>query len=708
MSAIQSKELEIPTLSFDSGQLSSILKHFATEPDTINNQLVDTLEPVSSIKVDPEPSIGASVSQLTGLTINLAPTIDIQDMINGFGPSSSPQRVILKPTPVARKMDKPWVEILEQPKSNSLRFRYQCEGRGAGALQGARSTPDQKTFPKIQVHGYKGPAVVVVSCVTHDTSPPKAHPHNLVSPATVGRDGCKKGVCTININPDTMTAEFQHLGVQCVRRKDIAEALQQRKEIRVDPYRQGFDHANNPQTIDLNAVRLCFQVFYEKDVPGKFTGVMDPVCSEPIFDAKAKRELQIMDISDTSSPASGGKKIILLCERVSRDDIKVKFYDDMGWEAYADFNPSDVHKQYAIAFKTPRYKDGQVLEEVRVWVKLEKANREESEPQDFYYLPTSSSSSFIQHYGMGRPRDRDSVDSVNSDVKEETELGIPQASPKVGRVKPEPYSQVTLQGNSLVLGNVRQQQQQATVVSSLPVDLLNIPPYTSYQHQHQQQQRYTPNISQPDYYNPPSISYSNTAGGYSPEFSAYSEQQQQQVGGGSSYDGNSSGGSSGHHTNYLSTTPLSPESHEGFSNMNIGTTATSHHYDQMQSELNSYDLVVNLIMNETHQPSVAAGTNSLDEEMESLSGKILSGSMDLHLPPPDRTSSPARGGGRPGTKRSQKEADLLSGSAVVPRQLGRQQSSINTPNVSAQINTPDVSQNLSEGFIERTVNNLDL
>ena len=31
---------------------------------------------------------------------------------------------------------KPFIRIIEQPKSNSLRFRYQCEGRGAGALQG--------------------------------------------------------------------------------------------------------------------------------------------------------------------------------------------------------------------------------------------------------------------------------------------------------------------------------------------------------------------------------------------------------------------------------------------------------------------------------------------------------------------------------------------------------------------------------------------
>ena len=35
---------------------------------------------------------------------------------------------------------------------------------------------------------FQGPAVVVVSCVTHDNDPsPRAHPHNLVSPASVSR-----------------------------------------------------------------------------------------------------------------------------------------------------------------------------------------------------------------------------------------------------------------------------------------------------------------------------------------------------------------------------------------------------------------------------------------------------------------------------------------------------------------------------------------
>merc|ERR1711963_143562 len=40
-------------------------------------------------------------------------------------------------------------EILVQPAVNRLRFRYQCEGRSAGALQGDSSTPDNRTFPKI-------------------------------------------------------------------------------------------------------------------------------------------------------------------------------------------------------------------------------------------------------------------------------------------------------------------------------------------------------------------------------------------------------------------------------------------------------------------------------------------------------------------------------------------------------------------------------
>ena len=123
--------------------------------------------------------------------------------------------------------------------------------------------------------------------------------------------------------------------------------------------------------------------------PGKFTTILPPVCSTSIFDAKAKKELQIMDISDVVSPAEGGKKIIILCEKVAREDIKVRFYDSQGWEAWGEFNPSEVHKQYAISMKTPRYKDVNIKEKTKVFVELVKQTDEStSEPQDFYYFPT--------------------------------------------------------------------------------------------------------------------------------------------------------------------------------------------------------------------------------------------------------------------------------------------------------------------------------
>ena len=81
-----------------------------------------------------------------------------------------------------------------------------------------------------KVVGYKGRAVVVVSCVTVEP-PYRPHPHSLV-----GKEGCKKGVCTLELDPASMTCCFSSLGIQCVKRKEIESALQLRQQIRVDPF----------------------------------------------------------------------------------------------------------------------------------------------------------------------------------------------------------------------------------------------------------------------------------------------------------------------------------------------------------------------------------------------------------------------------------------------------------------------------------------
>lgn len=62
----------------------------------------------------------------------------------------------------------PYIMIVEQPASKGLRFRYECEGRSAGSIPGANSTPENKTYPSIKIEGHSGRAVVVVSCVTKD------------------------------------------------------------------------------------------------------------------------------------------------------------------------------------------------------------------------------------------------------------------------------------------------------------------------------------------------------------------------------------------------------------------------------------------------------------------------------------------------------------------------------------------------------------
>ncbi|XP_050320016.1 embryonic polarity protein dorsal isoform X3 [Bactrocera neohumeralis] len=299
-------------------------------------------------------------------------------------PSPSQQQT----NPNKKIAKKAYVKIVEQPASKALRFRYECEGRSAGSIPGVNSTPEMKTFPTIEIVGYKGRAVVVVSCVTKD-APYRPHPHNLV-----GKEGCKKGVCTLEINSDTMRAVFGNLGIQCVKKKDIESALKAREDIRVDPFKTGFSHRFQPTSIDLNSVRLCFQVFLKGDM-GRFTVPLPPVVSEPIYDKKAMSDLVICRICECSASVLGNTKIILLCEKVAKEDIAVRFFEEKDgvtiWQAYGQFEHSDVHKQTAITFRTPKYHNTSITMPVEVLVQLQRpSDGAVSDPATFEYKPAKS------------------------------------------------------------------------------------------------------------------------------------------------------------------------------------------------------------------------------------------------------------------------------------------------------------------------------
>ncbi|KAK2145183.1 hypothetical protein LSH36_697g03129 [Paralvinella palmiformis] len=287
--------------------------------------------------------------------------------------------------------DEPWLEITEQPKSKGIRFRYKCEGRSAGSIPGENSTVEHKTFPSVKINNFKDQAaIVVVSCVTKD-EPYRPHPHTLV-----GKE-CRKGVCTIKLKRSNV-ATFPNLGIQCVTKKEIKDSLHEREQIRVDPYSTGYD--TEVSKLQLNIVRLCFQAFLPDD-EGKYTRIVNPVVSNPIYDKKAVNDLVICRLSKQSGVAKGGDEVFLLCEKVNKDDIQVRFYEESDeeliWESFADFGACDVHRQFAVVFKTPQYRDQYISRPVEVFMQLFRPSDEgTSEPKKFLYTPNDSDPENIQ------------------------------------------------------------------------------------------------------------------------------------------------------------------------------------------------------------------------------------------------------------------------------------------------------------------------
>ncbi|XP_034020104.1 transcription factor p65 isoform X2 [Thalassophryne amazonica] len=272
----------------------------------------------------------------------------------------------------------PYIEIIEQPKQRGMRFRYKCEGRSAGSIPGEKSNDTTKTHPAIKVHNYSGPLRVRISLVTK--SPPyKPHPHELV-----GKD-CKHGYYEADLQ-ERRIHSFQNLGIQCVKKRDVNEAIQCRLMTNNNPFNIP-DEKVWEEEFDLNSVRLCFQASITLPTGELFS--LEPIVSKPIFDNRAPNtaELKICRVNRNSGSCKGGDEIFLLCDKVQKEDIEVRFFQD-SWEGKGTFSQADVHRQVAIVFRTPPYRDTNLTEPVRVKMQLRRpSDREVSESMDFQYFP---------------------------------------------------------------------------------------------------------------------------------------------------------------------------------------------------------------------------------------------------------------------------------------------------------------------------------
>ncbi|XP_018550151.1 proto-oncogene c-Rel [Lates calcarifer] len=279
-------------------------------------------------------------------------------------------------------MAEPAVQIFEQPKQRGMRFRYKCEGRSAGSIPGEKSSDNNRTYPSLQILNYSGKGKVRVYLVTKN-EPFRPHPHDLV-----GKD-CKDGFYEAEFGPDRRVIAFQNLGIQCVRRREVKDAIVQRITRGINPFNVPREQLLQTEEYDLNVVRLCIQVFLQ-DENGHYTRSLNPIVTNPIYDNRAPNtaELRICRVNRNSGSVKGGDEIFLLCDKVQKDDIEVRFFSSDGWEAKGSFSQADVHRQVAIVFKTPPYYNTSITESVTVHMQLRRpSDQEVSEPMDFRYLP---------------------------------------------------------------------------------------------------------------------------------------------------------------------------------------------------------------------------------------------------------------------------------------------------------------------------------
>nr|UYI29295.1 glutamate dehydrogenase 1 [Trachinotus ovatus] len=233
---------------------------------------------------------------------------------------------------------------------------------------------------------------VEVQLVTH-TDPPRVHAHSLV-----GRHCTEKGTCTMDIGPSDLTASFSNLGILHVTKKGVVEILY--KRLRDERKRQKGPHSTLTEdstclkeakelgkVMDLNIVRLKFTA-YLQDSNGSFSRALKPVVSNPIYDSSPNASnLKISRMDKTCGSVLGGDEIFLLCDKVQKDDIEIED-DEGGWEAFGDFSPTDVHKQYAIVFKTPPYHSTEIERPVTVFLQLRRKKAgDSSDPKQFTYIP---------------------------------------------------------------------------------------------------------------------------------------------------------------------------------------------------------------------------------------------------------------------------------------------------------------------------------
>lgn len=283
----------------------------------------------------------------------------------------------------------PSVTITEQPK-NKWRYRYQSEKGSHGPLQGCSSSSGTKTFPTVKVINCPEDLEIHVkaSLWTVDKNP-VPHVHKLYGPLC-----SEDGTCTLKINKDG-TAVFQDLTILFMAKKYVPEILFKRmleeENLNMEERELKRLAGGRAKVMNLNCVKIRFEAVCFIHDQDKMKDVsLCSVFSEPVANQRSPKDgdLKICRMSRFSGSASGGDEVFLLCSKVDKKEIQVRFYESSSsWEAFGNFAEADVHQQCAIVFQTPAYWQRDITEQVTVFLELQRKNGDTSEAKEFTYIP---------------------------------------------------------------------------------------------------------------------------------------------------------------------------------------------------------------------------------------------------------------------------------------------------------------------------------
>ncbi|CAD7092513.1 unnamed protein product [Hermetia illucens] len=293
--------------------------------------------------------------------------------------------------------------IIEEPVEK-FRFRYKSEMHGThGSLMGCRTEKSKKTYPTVELRGYNGKAVIVCSLYQTDSLTPMPHSHRLVV-RNGDVDLCDPHELTVSPE-EGYRAVFQGMGIIHTAKKHIVDELKAKmKRDRImetggsltprDEMQIKANAERIAKNMNLNQVCLGFQAFAVNN-DHTLTRLCKSIFSRPINNMKSALtgELKITRLSAAVSSAAGGDDLFLFVEKVGKKNIKVRFFeiddnDEEVWEGWGVFSEADVHHQYAIALRTPPYKDKDIDHHKEVFIQLVRpSDNDRSEPMPFKYKP---------------------------------------------------------------------------------------------------------------------------------------------------------------------------------------------------------------------------------------------------------------------------------------------------------------------------------